>query len=191
LSATLSPGLLAVGATLVLTSPFTPMLFMGEEWGAGTPWQFFTSHPEPELGARTAEGRKAEFAEHGWDAADVPDPQDRETFRRSKLNWAELDVEPHRSLLDAYRRLIALRRAEPTLTDPSLTRVEVCYDERARWLVVHRGDLRIACNLAPGEQEIDLDGPVMEILFATGATPSIVDGRMCIAGESAAVVRMV
>ena len=191
LSASLSPGLLAVGATLVLTSPFTPMLFMGEEWGAGTPWQFFTSHPEPELGARTAEGRKAEFAGHGWDAADVPDPQDPETFRRSKLNWAELDVEPHRSLLDAYRRLIALRRAEPTLTDPSLTRVEVCYDERARWLVVHRGDLRIACNLAPGEQEIDLDGPVMEILFATGATPSIVDGRMYIAGESAGVVRMV
>ena len=80
ISATLSPGLLAVGATLVLTSPFTPMLFMGEEWGAGTPWQFFTSHPEPELGKATAEGRIGEFAEHGWDADVVPT---RRTRRRS------------------------------------------------------------------------------------------------------------
>ena len=100
ISASLSPGLLAVGATIVLTSPFTPMLFMGEEWGASTPWQFFTSHPEPELGRATAEGRIGEFAEHGWDADVVPDPQDPETFTRSKLDWSELGKEPHARLLD-------------------------------------------------------------------------------------------
>jgi len=188
LSATLSPGLLAVGATLVLTSPFTPMLFMGEEWGAGTPWQFFTSHPEPELGVATAEGRKAEFAGHGWDSADVPDPQDPETFLRSKLDWAELDAEPHRSLLDIYRRLLALRLAEPALTDPAFAQVEVSYDEQARWLIVHRGDLRVVCNLAAGEQSVSV--PPGEVLFATGAASSIVDGQMVMPAESAAVLRV-
>ncbi|MBA2390392.1 MAG: malto-oligosyltrehalose trehalohydrolase [Geodermatophilaceae bacterium] len=188
LSASVSPGLLAVGATLVLTGPFTPMLFMGEEWGATTPWQFFTSHPEPELGVATAEGRKAEFAEHGWDSADVPDPQDPGTFLRSKLDWAELDAAPHRSLLDTYRRLIALRRAEPALTDPAFPTAEICEDERARWLVVHRGDLRIACNLAADEQQVNVGHG--EVLFATGVSPSIVDGRVVLPAESAAVVRV-
>ena len=120
ISATLSPGMLAVGATLVLTSPFTPMLFMGEEWGASTPWQFFTSHPEPDLGKATAEGRIGEFAEHGWDADVVPDPQDPETFTRSKLDWAELSQEPHERILAVHRALLALRRAHPDLLDPDL-----------------------------------------------------------------------
>src|SRR5919202_2981664 len=152
-SASLSPGLLAVGATLVLTSPFTPMLFMGEEWGASTPWQFFTSHPEPELGRATAEGRIGEFAEHGWDAGVVPDPQDPETFQRSKLDWAEVDKEPHAGLLAVHRRLLALRRAQPELVDPDLSAVEVHRDDDERWLVVHRGSLRVVANLADAPRE--------------------------------------
>ncbi len=190
LSATLSPGLLAVGATLVLTAPFTPMLFMGEEWGAGTPWQFFTSHPEPELATATAEGRKAEFAHHGWDAAAVPDPQDPETFSRSKLDWSEVDREPHRGLLDIHQRLLALRRAEPALTNPALGRVQVRHDEPARWLVVHRGDLRIVCNLSDRDQTIELCDHISTILFGTGEAPSTVDGRITLPAESAAVVRV-
>ena len=63
---------MAVKAALVLGSPYTAMLFMGEEWGASTPFQFFSSHPEPELANATREGRKAEFAEHGWDAGEIP-----------------------------------------------------------------------------------------------------------------------
>ena len=58
------------------------MLFMGEEWASSRPFQFFSSHPEPELARATADGRKAEFADHGWDAAEIPDPQDPETFLR-------------------------------------------------------------------------------------------------------------
>src|SRR5690606_23703111 len=88
-SAYLTPGQLAIKAALVLLSPYTPMLFMGEEWGATTPFQFFTSHPEPELGEATAKGRKAEFAAHGWNSDDIPDPQDPQTFLRSKLDWDE------------------------------------------------------------------------------------------------------
>ncbi|QLH24704.1 malto-oligosyltrehalose trehalohydrolase [Streptomyces sp. Rer75] len=119
LSARLSPGLLACAAAVVLCAPFTPMLFMGEEWGAGTPWQYFTDHRDPELADAVRRGRRREFAAHGWAEADIPDPQDPATRLRSCLDWTEPDREPHRALLDWHRRLIALRRAEPALTDPA------------------------------------------------------------------------
>jgi maltooligosyltrehalose trehalohydrolase len=188
ISASVSPGLLAVGATLVLTSPFTPMLFMGEEWGAGTPWQFFTSHPEPELGKATAEGRIGEFAEHGWDADVVPDPQDPETFTRSKLDWSEPEREPHRHLLDVHRTLLALRRTEPDLVDPDLSAVAVTWDDDDRWLVVHRGSLRVVANLAAEPREIGLDREVGDVLFATGEQPSLGGSTVTLPAESAAVL---
>jgi maltooligosyltrehalose trehalohydrolase len=188
LSASLSPGLLAVGATLVLTSPFTPMLFMGEEWGASTPWQFFTSHPEEELGRATAEGRIGEFAEHGWDADVVPDPQDPETFSRSKLDWAEVDKEPHAWLLGVHRELIALRRAQPELVDPDLSAVDVRADDDARWLVVRRGSLRVVANLADAPREIELDRVPTGVLFSTGAEPTWAHRTLTVPAESAAIV---
>ena len=98
-SQTLSFGQLAVKAALALGSPYTAMLFMGEEWGSSSPFQFFSSHPEPELAMATAEGRKREFAEHGWDADEIPDPQDPATFDRSKLNWDEVDDGDHRQVV--------------------------------------------------------------------------------------------
>ena len=191
LSATLSPELLRVGAGLLLTSPFTPMLWMGEEWGARTPWQFFTSHPEPQLGAAVAAGRREEFAAHGWDAAvEVPDPQDPATFQRSKLDWSELDGEAHVELLEWYRRLIALRRSRPELSDPRLALVEVAYDEEARWVVVTRGRLRVAVNLAGSRQAVPLDGTPMGVLIAS--VPGFVyrDGCIELAPESLAVVEL-
>ena len=148
ITASLAPDLAKVAAGLVLTSPFTPMLFMGEEWAATTPWQYFTDHIEPWLAEAVADGRRAEFAGHGWDPADVPNPQDEATFLRSKLDWSETGHEPHVGMLAWYRELIALRRARPELTDPALDRIRVDYDEDARWLVVHRGRLRIAANLS-------------------------------------------
>ncbi|SFL08275.1 malto-oligosyltrehalose trehalohydrolase [Geodermatophilus ruber] len=188
IAASLSPGLLAVGATLVLTSPFTPMLFMGEEWGASTPWQFFTSHPEPELGRATAEGRIGEFAEHGWDADVVPDPQDPETFTRSKLDWGELSKEPHERLLAVHRSLLALRRAHPDLVDPDLSAVQVSWDDADRWLVVHRGTLRVVVNLADQPRGIDLDRRVADILFTTGELPVVDGATVTMPAESAAVL---
>ncbi|MDN4482106.1 malto-oligosyltrehalose trehalohydrolase [Demequina lignilytica] len=85
----LSPGGQAASLALVLLSPFTPMLFMGEEHGETRPFMFFTDHDEP-LGSAVSEGRMSEFAGHGWEQlygghVDVPDPQDRRTFLRSKL----------------------------------------------------------------------------------------------------------
>jgi maltooligosyltrehalose trehalohydrolase len=188
ISASLSPDLLAVGATLVLTSPFTPMLFMGEEWGASTPWQFFTSHPEPELGKATAEGRIGEFAEHGWDPDVVPDPQDPETFTRSKLDWSDLSEEPHERLLAVHRSLLALRRAHPDLVDPDLSAVRVEWDDADRWMLVRRGSLRVVVNLSDEPREIDLDVPVAEVLFSTGELPALDRRTVTVPPSSAAVL---
>ncbi len=71
--------MLCAGAALLLLSPFTPMLFMGEEWGARTPWQFFSDHAA-DLGRAVSEGRRREFAAHGWNTEQIPDPQDPATF---------------------------------------------------------------------------------------------------------------
>jgi maltooligosyltrehalose trehalohydrolase len=167
ISARLSPGLVKVGAGLVLTAPYTPMLFMGEEWGAATPWQYFTDHTDPGLAKAVAEGRRAEFAAHGWGPADIPDPQDEATFQRSKLDWSEPGRAPHAEVLAWYRELIALRRARPELTDPRLGRVGVEFDDAARWLVIRRGRLRIVANLAGEARQVPLDRPAAAVLAAS------------------------
>ncbi|MEU3832250.1 malto-oligosyltrehalose trehalohydrolase [Streptomyces microflavus] len=156
LAASLSPGLQACAAALVLTGPFTPMLFMGEEWGARTPWQFFTDHTDPELAEAVRNGRRREFGAHGWAEEEIPDPQDPATRDRSCLDWSEPEREPHARLLDWYRRLIALRRTLPDLHDPDLASVKTAFDEDARWIAYRRGDLRIAVNLADEPAAIPL-----------------------------------
>ncbi|MFG2558871.1 malto-oligosyltrehalose trehalohydrolase [Streptomyces sp. NPDC048496] len=158
LSASLSPGLLACAAALVLTGPFTPMLFMGEEWGARTPWQFFTDHTDPALAEAVRSGRRREFAAHGWASDDIPDPQDPATRDRSCLDWTEPEREPHARLHAWYRELIALRRTLPDLSDPDLAAVKTAHDEQARWLAYRRGDLRIAVNLDKKPATIPLGG---------------------------------
>ena len=161
------------------------MLFMGEEWAASTPFQFFSSHPEPDIAAATREGRKAEFAEHGWDADEVPDPQDPETFERSKLNWAERDDGEHSRMLALYRDLIALRRAESDLADYRLDHLEVDYDEDARWIVLYRGKLAIACNLGPDSVAVPVTG---QVVYAWG-TPRVGSTGAALDGHSFAVLR--
>ena len=102
----------------------------------------------PHSARRWPPGRREEFAAFGWHPHEVPDPQAHDTFERSKLNWDELAREPHAELLDWHRRLIRLRREVPALADGRLDRVRVDYDEEARWLVVERGPVAVACNLA-------------------------------------------
>lgn len=160
-SQNLTGGQLAIKAALALATPFTAMLFMGEEYAASTPFQFFSSHPEPELAKATAEGRKAEFAEHGWDADEIPDPQDPQTFQRSKLNWDEVDSGEHGRVHRLYRQLIALRHGDPDLADPWLDHLTVDYDEDQRWISVSRGRLRIVCNLGPEAAKVPVTGDVV------------------------------
>ncbi|MEO8555322.1 MAG: malto-oligosyltrehalose trehalohydrolase [Actinomycetota bacterium] len=189
LSGLVSPGLARVAAALVLTAPFTPMLFMGEEWAASTPWQYFTSHEEPDLAEAIRMGRRREFASHGWAEDDIPDPQDPSTVSVSTLDWAELSTPPHVGMLSWYRSLLDLRRAEPCLSDPRLDRVTVTYDAAARWVVVTRGSLRVICNLASEAQVVPLDADVVSLLLKSW------DGILDISSpelpsESVAVVRV-
>ncbi|MDT5094483.1 MAG: maltooligosyltrehalose trehalohydrolase [Mycobacterium sp.] len=186
-SQNLDVGQLAVKAALALTSPYTAMMFMGEEWGSSHPFQFFTSHPEPELARATAEGRKAEFAHHGWNADEIPDPQDPQTFSRSKLDWAELSTAEHAQLLDIYRGLIALRRSEPDLADPWLEHLSIDYDEKCQWIVMHRGSVSIACNLGTGTVQVPVTGTV---LIAWGE-PTVEASHTVLEGHSFAVLRSV
>jgi maltooligosyltrehalose trehalohydrolase len=179
-----------VGAALLLCAPYTPMLFMGEEWGARTPWQFFTSFPDPELGAAVREGRRGEFESHGWSADDVPDPQDPVTFEQSRLDWAELDKEPHREILDWYRQLIRLRRAHTQLTDGRLDRVRCTYDEDAGWLVLYRGDLAVACNFSRERRAIPLEGAPAGVPLASEPGFVFRPGEVEIAPESVAIVTL-
>jgi maltooligosyltrehalose trehalohydrolase len=141
---------LRMAAALVLCAPFVPMLFQGEEWGASTPFQYFTDHEDPELGQAVSEGRRNEFSAFGWSPDEVPDPQEPATFERSKLDWAELGKEPHAGLLGWHRRLIALRR-ENRLWEGG---VEVHTDEEAGWLVLDRGLVVVALNV--GDEVVDV-----------------------------------
>ena len=144
---------LACAALLTLAGPFTPMLFQGEEWAASAPFQFFTSHEEPELAEATAKGRIEEFARLGWDPAAVPDPQDPATFTRSKLDWSELGEGRHARMLEVYRQLAALRRELPQLTDPDFGRNRCAVDEDTRLFTMHRGDVVVVVNF--GAEETD------------------------------------
>jgi maltooligosyltrehalose trehalohydrolase len=168
LSATVDPDRLAVTAMLLLTAPFTPMLFMGEEWGAHTPWQFFTAFG-PELGAATSAGRIGEFAAMGWDRDNVPDPQDPVTFARSKLDWSEPARGEHARLFAVHRELISLRRSLPDITDPRLDRIQVGFNATARTIAWHRGAITVAANLGAAPATFHLPGDNYRIVFATAS----------------------
>lgn len=185
LSQTLPYGPLALTAVLTLTSPFTPMIFMGEEYGASTPWQFFTSHPEPELGKATAEGRIREFERMGWDPAVVPDPQDPETFKRSKLDWAEAGDGDHARLLDLYRSLTALRRATPELTVLGFEGTDVDFSEDERWLRLRRGQVHVVLNFSGEERH--LPGPAGDLKLVTDDGVRLDAGQLRLPGLSAAI----
>ncbi|AWB92917.1 malto-oligosyltrehalose trehalohydrolase [Aeromicrobium chenweiae] len=154
ISATISPGLQACAAAIVLLGPYTPMLFMGEEWAASTPWQFFASFPDPDLAEAVRTGRRREFGRHGWGESEVPDPMDPATVERSTLDWSEPVSDGHREVLETYRSLIALRREHPELSDPSLDgfRVEVADDDS--WLVMHRGAWQVRVDFAAETYEV-------------------------------------
>jgi maltooligosyltrehalose trehalohydrolase len=186
LAALVSPGLLKVGAALVLTSPFTPMLFMGEEWAASTPWQYFTEHQDRELGEAVRRGRRSEFASFGWEPAQVPDPQDPQTSQRSTLRWDELSLAPHAEILQWYRDLIRLRRDRADLRDGRFNTTSVEVDDEHGVIVVMRGETVVVANVSPGAQS----AKVAASSVLASSDPSIADGDgyINLPGESVAVL---
>jgi maltooligosyltrehalose trehalohydrolase len=120
-----TPDVYRAVSTLLLLTPYTPLLWMGQEWAASTPFLYFTDHPE-ELGRKVTEGRREEFS--GFSAfADpavrerIPDPQHVSSFNRSRLDWSELDDASHAGIAALYRELLALRRSHPALLERART----------------------------------------------------------------------
>jgi maltooligosyltrehalose trehalohydrolase len=180
-----------IGAALVLTSPFLPMLFQGEEWGASTPFFYFTDYQEPELAKAVREGRCREFAAFGWKPEDTADPQARETFERSKLKWDEVTKSPHAEILDWHKKLIQLRRSEPDLSDGELEKIRTTFDERNSWLVVGRGNISIACNFSDRSHRIPIRPGEQKVLIASEAGINVVDGFANFPAESVVVLKLV
>jgi maltooligosyltrehalose trehalohydrolase len=143
----ISAGRQRIAAALLLTSPFLPMLFQGEEWSASSPFRYFTDHQDPELAEAVTEGRTHEFAHFGWDPADVPDPQDPDTFRSSVLRWEEAGEPGHAELVDWYRDLIAIRRRHRDLTDGRWADQRIDHDADIGWIRIERGRVIVVANL--------------------------------------------
>lgn len=176
----------AVGAVLVLTSPFVPLLFQGEEWGASTPFPYFSDHQDPALADAVRTGRRQEWAAFGWSAEDIPDPQDPATMRSAVLDWSERQREPHRSLLALHRQLIELR-ADAGLGAGPLDEVAATADEAAGTLVVERADMVIVANLATEPSTVDAAGST-EVVLSTDDV-ELIGGRLRLPAETATVCR--
>lgn len=156
LAALVGEGRLKIAAAMLFSSPFTPMLFQGEDWAAGTPFQYFTDHDDPKLSKAVSDGRRNEFVRFGWKPDQVPDPQSSETFQRSKLDWQELDKQPHAGVLDWYRQLIALRRSYPELSDPSPGSVTLQVSEEEATIRLRRGRITLLVNLSSESRKFDV-----------------------------------
>ncbi len=188
MSASLSQARLQCGAMLLLTSPYTPMLFMGEEWGASTPWQYFTDHTDAALSESVRQGRRNEFAAFGlaWD--DVPDPQSVSTVEASTLDWDEMETEPHADLYAWYVELLRQRRENADLSADDLASVTVRQPQPGV-IVVERGAFRVVVNLAGTPVDIEGSAPSAEVVLANTTVEVSDEGRLTVPPDGAVLLR--
>jgi maltooligosyltrehalose trehalohydrolase len=172
------------------------MLFMGEEWGASTPFQYFTDHEEPELAEAVRRGRAEEFGTHGWSELyggeiEVPDPQSPETVAASRLDWSELDQEQHARVLDLYGALIHLRHTVPEIASGDRRRTSIQTGEG--WIVMTREGERtidVILTLTDGGVTVPLEGESVEVLLAWEPVRVDEDARtVTVHGHGVAVLR--
>ncbi|MGY6501848.1 MAG: malto-oligosyltrehalose trehalohydrolase [Acidimicrobiales bacterium] len=188
LSMLVSDGRQRIAAALVLTAPFVPMLFQGEEWGSEAPFLYFTDHQDTELGRAVAQGRRSEFGAFGWEPDQVPDPQDPATFERSRLDWAELGTERHAAMLEWYHSLLQLRRDEADLGVGPLS-CSVEFDPAGAWLAVARGRFTVAVNLSAQPESVPCPDGVV-VLSSSSDSAGVVEGdSVLLAAESVAIVQ--
>lgn len=173
----------AAAAALYLLSPYTPMLFMGEEWAASTPFPFF-SELGPELGPMVTQGRAREFSRMGWDTT-VPDPQSPQTMRNAVLRWDERSLHSHARMLDWYKLLIRIRHDQPEIMNPKLSRTTIEKQDDDT-IVMRRGRVVIAATRAT-DRSVELDlGRVERVLaswdpLAEGAGVDFLPGGAIVA----------
>ena len=170
-----------VAAALLLTSPFTPLLFQGEEWAASTPFLYFTDHADAGLGRAVSEGRRREFDAFGWRSEVVSDPQDPATFERSRLRWDEIEEPAHREMLDWYRGLVALRRRFAG------EMVEVSVEEAGGRLSLAREGIAVRVNLGEADWLIEL-GERDRLLMASDSAIRQDGASVCLPPSSVAIV---
>ncbi|QCR22796.1 malto-oligosyltrehalose trehalohydrolase [Pontibacter sp. SGAir0037] len=151
---------LKLAAGLILLAPFTPMLFMGEEYGEENPFLFFVSHTDKDLVEAVQKGRKEEFSAFAWEG-EVPDPQSEDTFRKSKLQHSYKHNEKQNQLREFYKKLIQLRKTSPALQKLSKQNLEAYFNEDETVLhLIHFGGspaIYSLFNFSDQVQEIDLD----------------------------------
>ncbi len=166
-----------LAAFCTLLAPFVPMLFMGEEYGEPAPFQFFSDHIDREIAEATREGRRREFAAFAhFGGKEVPDPQDPQTFARSKLTRRRDDA-----LAGLYSRLLVARRELPPGDADAIE-----FDEQARWLRVRRGRFELVCNFADLASRIPCEGT--SVALCTHAEPPISDGFVELPSMSGALI---
>jgi maltooligosyltrehalose trehalohydrolase len=187
LGALVQEGALKAAAALLLTSPFTPLLFQGEEWAASSPFQYFTDHADPGLGRAVSEGRRREFARFGWDPDRVPDPQDPRTFDRSKLVWGELDGPFHRRMLDWYRELVRLRRRLAAPRGFAGESVQVHVDAEAQTVAFERDGISVRVNLGVRDWVCPISGGD-RLLMASEAAIKPNGGSLCVPPSSVVIL---
>jgi maltooligosyltrehalose trehalohydrolase len=197
------PQLKAIAALTVL-SPFVPLLFQGEEWGAQTPFLYFTDHENAELGRLVAEGRSREFSSFRWQGA-VPNPQELDTFLRSKLDWSELSEARHAEMYEWYRELIHFRhqqrsRAKVAASDQTMAaangrskavassrttavadgraRAAVKVDAAAGWLSFVHDDVLCVFNFAETPQRVPIPRGEWDLVLRSDGKEAALAGEV-------------
>lgn len=153
-------------AAAVMASPYIPMLFMGEEWAESNPFLFFISHTDKELAAIVNKGRKEEFSYFNW-AGEPPDPRLEETFVNSMLQWQLLKREPHKSMYNYYRTLIAFRKANPAFNNTNRNNIMAEADETTKILRLQRWSehQRLECILNFSDVTQPYEWPSGKVVF--------------------------
>jgi maltooligosyltrehalose trehalohydrolase len=190
LSSLVNPVSLKIAAALVLASPFVPMLFQGEEWGASSPFLYFTDHQDHDLGIAVQRGRQEEFSEFGWDPHDIPDPQDAETFLLSKLKWEERKEDPHREILNWYKTLISLRKKHSALSCCDCTAMKTDYSEENKWICIKKRNLCIVCSFSPSSRTIPLTNRDAEILLSSSEEIRVDNDSVEMPGPGVVIIRI-
>jgi maltooligosyltrehalose trehalohydrolase len=166
----------ATAAMCTLFAPFVPLVFQGDEYGEDAPFQFFTDHIDEDIAEATRNGRREEFASFAsFSGEDVPDPQDPETFRRSKLTRR-----PDEHVAGVYRQMLALRRELPP-GDVG----EVAFDD-GPWLRVARGRYELACNF--GDEPLAVRVAGRELVVASTPDVAVGEDEVLLPPKAAAVV---
>jgi maltooligosyltrehalose trehalohydrolase len=149
-----------LAVTILMFAPNLPMLFMGEEFAASSPFHYFTSFDDLALGRAVSLGRKREY-EDFFTARSFPDPQSPETFAISRIDWSEPEHSPHREMLELTRALISIRKRTSSLSNCRKDLTRANFSEAARWLVIERTDpdgpmAFVVCNLREISQRISV-----------------------------------